>query len=215
MNKQNAYKNITIGFIMDGNRRWAIKNKTTLEIAYQKGSETFINSIIICLKYKISIIVFYALSHDNFKNRSQKELNIIYHIGILELNKNKLFFIKNKIKIIFIGEKKILEQSILNNINIIENETNINNNIMTIFILLIYDPYKDVFNNGHNLLYSSSIPNIDLIIRSGGHNRLSGFLPIQSINANIICIKELWPEISQEVLYKILKNYKKNQNYGK
>lgn len=212
-----SQKKIVVGFIMDGNRRWALENKTTLEISYTKGAEVFFMTIIECIAYKISSVVFYTLSFDNFKKRNNDELNIIYNIGIAQLNNKKDFFIKNKIKIIFIGDILQLKKPILDCIINLEKETNSKDFIITVFILIIYDPYKDIFNNltEKKLLYSNEIPNIDLIIRTGGHNRLSGFLPIQSMNANIIVLNELWPNIKKHTLYKILANYQNNQNYGK
>ena len=82
---------------------------------------------------------------------------------------------------------------------------------------MIYDPFQDIFNYHINkkLFYSDAIPNIDLIIRTGGYNRLSGFLPIQSMNANIITLDELWPDLKKKKLQFILTHYQNNQNYGK
>jgi undecaprenyl diphosphate synthase len=209
-----------IGFIMDGNRRWAIKNDTSLSISYTKGAEIFCMTIIECIQYQISTIVFYALSFDNFDKRNKDELTIIYNVGITELYNRKKFFIENKIKIIFVGNKSVCEEKILHSINDLERETHTNNPIITVFILFIYDPYKDVF--GHaldkynkELFYSKDIPNIDLIIRTGGYNRLSGFLPIQSMNATIVFLNELWPDLTKKKLCSILSSYKDNRNYGR
>ncbi len=219
MIKKTEIHNKTIGFIMDGNRRWAKIHGTSLEEAYNKGSQIFFMSIIECIKYKIETIIFYALSFDNFNKRNHDELKIIYNIGIIELNNKKCFFIQNKIKIIFIGNKNKYNQDLLNLTTNLEVETNTKDYKITIFILMIYDPIEDVLNydpTNKKLLYSYLIPNVDIIIRTGGLNRLSGFLPIQSMYSNIITINELWPDLNENILFKTLNNNNtKNQNYGK
>ena len=156
-------------------------------------------------------------THDNFNKRNKCELDVIYDTGIFELKNNKIFFIENKVKIIFIGERTNCEEKIIQSITQLEEETNFRNPTITIFILMIYDPFQDIFNYHINkkLFYSDAIPNIDLIIRTGGYNRLSGFLPIQSMNANIITLDELWPDLKKKKLQFILTHYQNNQNYGK
>lgn len=209
--------NKVIGFIMDGNRRWAKKNIVNLGAGYAQGADIFFMVISQCIEYNIKTIIFYAMSSNNFKKRSKQELTIIYEIGIKQLNNKKKFFIENKIKIVFIGDISACDETIRKTITEIEAETNEKEPIITVYILMIYDPYKDIFNYHINkkLFYSSAVPDIDLIIRTGGFNRLSGFLPIQSMNANIITLEELWPDLTKEKLYSIFTNYKNTQNYGK
>lgn len=205
-----------IGFIMDGNRRWAIKSATSLSIAYTKGVENFYMVIIECMKYEINTVVFYALSSDNFNKRNKDELKIIYDVGIMALYNKKKFFIINKIKIVFIGNKLKYDDKVLDMVVNLEKDTDCIDSLITVFILMIYDPYEDIFNTSiKKLFYSNNIPNIDLIIRTGGYNRLSGFLPIQSMNANIITLDDLWPDFTKIKLAFILNNYKNNQNYGR
>ena len=219
MNTSIKYPKINqiIGFIMDGNRRWAKKNIVNLASAYSQGAKNFFMTITECIKYNINTAVFYALSSDNFNKRNKCELDVIYDTGIFELKNNKIFFIENKVKIIFIGERTNCEEKIIQSITQLEEETNFRNPTITIFILMIYDPFQDIFNYHINkkLFYSDAIPNIDLIIRTGGYNRLSGFLPIQSMNANIITLDELWPDLKKKKLQFILTHYQNNQNYGK
>jgi undecaprenyl diphosphate synthase len=206
-----------VGFIMDGNRRWATNNQQTLVISYTKGAEVFYMAVLECLRYKIEAVVFYALSIDNFNKRDEEELTVIYNVGISQLTNKKDFFINNKIKIAVVGNKNKCKKEIYDAIIQLEKDTDFLKPIMTIFILIIYDPYEDVFNSAADkkLLYSNDVPNIDLIIRTGGYNRLSGFLPIQSMNANIIVLKEFWPDFTKKKLYSILTSYQNNQNYGR
>ena len=102
---KSIYKKV-IGFIMDGNRRWAKLNSKTLTGAYSQGTHILNMTILACITYKINTVIFYALSLENFTKRSKDEINVIQNIGLKQLNENKEYFIKNKIKIQFIGNKK-------------------------------------------------------------------------------------------------------------
>lgn len=217
MNDENKKKINTVGFIMDGNRRWAKKNEVTLEIAYQKGSTVFLEVISACLAQNISHAIFYALSEDNFRKRSPEEITIIYKIGFNYLEENLDFFIAQGIKCTFIGNRKEYSPESLQKIKKIEKKTDFENPILQVYILLVYDPYADLKDHFKKTLYSSkNIPPIDLIIRTGGNNRLSGFLPVQSMYANIITINSFWPEIKKKYITQLLNKGKLLQNnYGK
>jgi undecaprenyl diphosphate synthase len=217
MNDQDQKKINTIGFIMDGNRRWAKKNEVKLEIAYQKGSTVFLEVISACLDKNISHAIFYALSEDNFRKRSQEEITIIYKIGFNYLDNNLDFFVAQGIKCNFIGNRKEYSPESLQKIKNIEKKTNFLNPTLQVHILLVYDPYADLKAHFKKTLHSSKdIPPIDLIIRTGGNNRLSGFLPVQSMYANIITINYFWPEIKKKYITQLLNKAALFQNnYGK
>ena len=86
---------------------------------------------------------------------------------------------------------------------------------MIVNILLGYDPMKDLAGlmKCNQLFYSNDIHSIDIIIRTGGYNRLSGFLPMQSMYANIITLDTLWPDFSIDSLKLCLTKQFIN-NYG-
>lgn len=100
-----------IGFIMDGNRRFAVKNNLEKIDGYKKGIEQFLNFIKYQIKYNIYETSYYALSTENLKNRKKDELNVIYTlINTFFKDKNsEEFFIKNKIKIELKGDLEELE----------------------------------------------------------------------------------------------------------
>lgn len=209
-------KKLVIGFIMDGNRRWAKENNTTLINAYLKGFDIFCLTIEICITKNISQVVFYTLSHDNFMQRQEEELKTLFDTGLHLLQKKKKYFIDNKIKVTFIGNYQSLQEDIKQIIQELEKDTNITNPTITVHLLFLYNPYEDVFcsEEKNKLKYSYNIPNIDIIIRTGGNNRLSGFLPIQSMYSNIISIPEFWPDLNPSIIYTLISK-KFINNYGK
>lgn len=211
--KVESRNNIVVGFIMDGNRRWAEKNNVDLMIAYERGSDTFLKVILTCIRNKVSQAIFYALSYDNYIKRASSELQSVFDSGISLLEKKKKYFIDHKIKILFIGSYNLLSKEVQKIILDLEAMTCIESPVITIFLLFMYNPFEDVFcGKEGRLKYSYNVPNIDLIIRTGGRNRLSGFLPIQSMYANIICLDEFWPDLSIEsienaILKKFINNF--------
>jgi undecaprenyl diphosphate synthase len=207
---------LVVGFIMDGNRRWAKKNNASLFDAYLKGFDIFCLTIKICITKKISQVIFYTLSHDNFMQRQDAEIKTLFDTGLHLLQKKKQYFIDNKIKITFIGNYQSLQENIKEMIYELEKDTDIAFPTITVHLLFLYNPYEDVFcaEEKNKLKYSYNIPNIDIIIRTGGNNRLSGFLPIQSMYSNIISIPEFWPDLDHEIIYTLISK-KFINNYGK
>lgn len=219
MNNKNKLTNSVknIGFIMDGNRRWAIKNKLNLYNGYQKGALSFLQAIQACLLTEMETAVFYALSLENYEQRHNIEINTICQVGFDEIKKNINFFLQKKIKCTCIGMKKKYTTDLKKNIKDIEKKTNFSTPNLTVYILLVYDFITDLKNYfKKNNSSSKNIPALDLIIRTGGHNRLSGFLPIQSMYSNIISTKLFWPQMTtKRVVDLINKGNKIINNYGK
>lgn len=95
-------KKLVIGFIMDGNRRWAKENNTTLINAYLKGFDIFCLTIEICITKNISQVVFYTLSHDNFMQRQEEELKTLFDTGLHLLQKKKNISLITKLKLLLL-----------------------------------------------------------------------------------------------------------------
>jgi undecaprenyl diphosphate synthase len=212
-----------IGFIMDGNRRYANKYAVSLKEAYSLGLKVFFDVIAICLKKKVISVTFYALSFDNLIKREKNEIEVIYDLAVMELRKNRDFFLEHNIKIKFVGLLYKLSPECQNAIEELEVFHVVNKIPLTVFILLAYDPEKDlsmihekIEKSENGAVSSLRIQHIDLIVRTGGSNRLSGFLPFQSIYADLVTLNVFWPEFQRRNLLRIFSLYQKSKkNYGK
>ena len=100
-----------IAIIMDGNGRWGIKNYKSRLIGHKFGVQNIKNIIEYCIKINLKNLSLYALSFDNLKNRNSEEINNLFKLFEEYFEKKKNFFIENKIKINFIGEKKKLTKA--------------------------------------------------------------------------------------------------------
>ena len=145
----------------------------------------------------------------------------------LERNINKL--IKNNIKIKIIGNINKIPDKLKSNLILIQKRTK-KNNLIQINIALNYG-FKDEIirsiksikkkslkitkKNIEKNLYTKSIPDPQILIRTGGTNRLSNFLLWQIAYSEIFFVKKLWPEFNEKDFYKIINSYKKiNRNFG-
>ncbi len=207
---QNKY----IGLIMDGNRRWAKKYNKTYYEAYKNSIQNYKKIISEAISLGIKELSCYALSYDNYHKRSSLEINQLLEFCITEFNDDIDFFIKNKIVIKFIGNKNILPANTTKELQKIEDATRQNDYSLIGNILMAYDPHEDIAGDMQKKLkFSYDIQPINLIIRTGGRNRLSGFLPSQSMYANIVCIETLWPDFTPEIFAECIKKNFIN-NYG-
>jgi len=146
------------------------------------------------------------------------------------LKKDINFLISNKIKIKIIGEKKNLDRNLLKNFKNIEKLTSENYDI-TINIAFNYSSKLEIINSINKILkkknktanikdleenlYAGKIPNPEILIRTGGFNRLSDFLLWQLSYAEFFFLKKLWPDFKSTDLINIINKYKKiKRNFG-
>lgn len=223
----NEIKHLAI--IMDGNQRWAKKNHINIDEAYDRGLDKLIEIIKYSSEQNIHYLTVYALSTENTKRKS---INTIYDIIkkrykkiISDISQNKL------ININIFGEKKNLSNK-LNNIleksNIINNKSQLTVNIAfnygsdSEFIEIIKKiidnkiQKKDInLNLINQFRYLKDIPNPDLLIRTGGYNRLSNFLLIYLQYTELFFINTLWPDFQISELESIFLKFKNiKRTYG-
>ena len=231
---------VHIGIIPDGNRRWCKNNNYELKDLTQKWIE-FIIKILYQLTNlnnlkeineidEINEISIYILSidninrNDNTKSIIEKTLKELINIINNEEGKYETKYY-NDIRQFM---KKILENSeinIIGDIDILSEDikkelmkykNNEKNYVLN--IAYAYDYYKDILNekNKDNENYNRKQSNIDLIIRSGGEKRLSGFFPTKTMYSELFFIDKLWLDINVYDIIDILIDYKKrNRRFGK
>jgi undecaprenyl diphosphate synthase len=219
-----------IAIIMDGNGRWALKRRKPRNAGHRKGLDNISEIINYCKKQKVKHLTLFVFSLDNWK-RSPKE--ILYLFKLLEnfLDKYKKKLLKEKIKINFLGERKKLDKNFYHKILSIENETAKDYEI-TVNLAFNYSSKAEIVSSFNKILknklnkkitpslveknlYTSGIPDPEILIRTGGKNRLSDFLLWQISYSEIFFIKKLWPDFKSKDLNKIVNEYKKiKRNFG-
>ena len=220
MNKLNH-----VAFIMDGNGRWGEKKGRGRNFGHLKGVEVVKKIVEISLRLKIPILTFYVFSSENWK-RPKKEILYLFRLIKNYFDKEIHNIIKEKIKINIIGDEKKLPFDIKQTLKKTKKLTNKNDKII-VNLAINYGSKNEILSsckkikkkinikNFEQNLYTKDIPDPDILIRTGGRQRLSNFMLWQLAYSELYFLKKLWPDFNSNDLIKILKNYKNiKRNFG-
>ena len=220
MNKLNH-----VAFIMDGNGRWGEKKGRGRNFGHLKGVEVVKKIVEASLKLKIPILTFYVFSSENWK-RQKKEISYLFRLIKNYFDKEIQNIIKEKIKINIIGDEKKLPVDIKQTLKKTIKLTN-NNDKIIVNLAINYGSKNEILStckkikkkinikNFEQNLYTKNIPDPDILIRTGGRQRLSNFMLWQLAYSELYFLKKLWPDFNSNDLIKILKNYKNiKRNFG-
>lgn len=223
-----------VGIIVDGNGRWATKRKKSRSEGHLEGSKNLEKLILNISESNIKVLSLYVFSTENFK-RDKNEVDYLMNLF------TKWFKIINKkyknknIKILFSGRKENLDKKIIKEIESLEHETNDNTGLIVNFCLNyggraeIVDATKkicsDVINDKINInnldekifgeyLYNN-LPDLDLLIRTSGEQRISNFMLWQLSYAELFFTNTLFPDFTYEEFANIVNSYmKRDRRFG-
>jgi len=224
-----------LAIIMDGNGRWAEKKGLPRSAGHREGAKTVRRVITSCLNFNIPILTLFAFSTENWK-RPKNEINYLIKLFERVLNKEKENFIKNNIKINFIGRLNELPNSLNETMNELSKSTRKNNKlILNIAINYggraeIVDAFKSIAlkivenkidikeineNIIKNNLYTHNLPDPDLLIRTAGEMRISNFMIWQVAYTEFWVTPIFWPDFSENNLVEAIINFQKRvRKYG-
>ena len=216
-----------VAFIMDGNGRWGLKKKNSRNYGHLVGVKTVEKIVDAAILFKIPIISFYVFSTENWK-RPETEINYLFNLINIYFTKEINNIIKNKIKIIITGRLKSLPTKIRKVLKIVTNRTKKNNKIVVNLAINygskneIIDAFKKINYNSQKITEETINKNLysnlvypDILVRTGGHKRLSNFLLWQISYTEIFFLDKLWPDFKKSDLKKIITKYHKiKRNFG-
>ena len=230
----NAVKNVAI--IMDGNGRWAISNSLNISKGHSKGVEIVKLIVEESVKQKLSSLTLYAFSSENW-SRPKAEVEAIKRLILLAIEEQVPDLVKQKVKLKFFGRIDDFGSKIINKINDAEKATDINKPSLLLNIALGYGGRQDIVDITKNIARKiltkdikvddidenminrfSSVPvdDIDLLIRTGGDNRISNFLLYQIAYTEICFVNKYWPDFTKKDFLNCLESFKKvNRRFGK
>lgn len=226
-------KKLHVGIIPDGNRRWARKKGILIHEAYRYASEHTLPALLDSFEENnIYACTLWVLSPENFK-RPEVEIQSILKLIEMFLEQKKQLFHKNKIRLMTIGSSYRLGESLVKKITNICNETKqYNNHILCCAIdyggreELVRACEKIRKEFGGKKSYSKKLisehldtaylGDPDLIIRTGGEKRLSGFMLWQSQYSEFYFTDTLFPDFNSLELKKAVNEfYSRNRRFGK
>lgn len=221
--------------ILDGNRRWAKRHLTISKAGHWKGADAVENLLDWCEELDIKIITLYALSSENL-DREDEELEHLYELIRLRLEKlyNDPRIHKNKMRVKAIGRIELLPESIKEILLQLDEVTkNYNNHFLNIALAYggqyeLVDAVKKIaekIKSGsleiddinkkeiESNLYTSHLPqpSPDMILRTSGEKRLSGFLMWQSAYSELIFMDIFWPEFRKIDLMRAIRTFQERK----
>lgn len=217
-----------IAFIVDGNRRWAKNKGLSLVAGHQKATDETIEKLIFhCLDLGIKYLAFWAFSTENWK-RGKRFSSMLFKILENKINEGVEKYNSAGIKLKIIGDLSKLPKSLSKTLQKWEKDSRTNTKI-TVVIALNYGGRDEIIRAINKLpdkkikakdleeqLDTIGIPDPDLIIRTGGAKRLSGFMSWQSAYSELYFTNALFPDFTPKKLDETLRDYEQRQRrFGK
>ncbi len=222
-----------IAIIMDGNGRWAkLKGKKRTQ-GHKEGAKIVRNVTQWCADRHIPYLTLYAFSTENWK-RPKVEIDFLMKLLEKYLHNEKPMYMKNDIRFRAIGDISIFSHTLRNAILELEHLTQ-NHTTLTQVLALNYGSHNELarafIKISHTLsperldklqpdkvislidanLDTATLPDVDMLIRTGGENRLSNFLLWQLGYAELFFTPTLWPNLQTDELDSMLKEFSKRQ----
>lgn len=224
---------VHVGFIMDGNGRWAKKRAMPRTFGHKAGAETLRTVIDECRKIGIRYVTCYAFSTENWK-RPKEEVAVLMQLFDEYLDEAAARF--DKSRMIFIGDKSRFPEGLRDKMLRLEKDT-ASIDDFTIMLAMNYGGRDEIVRAARALaakaasgeidtedidegifereLYTYPAPDCDFIIRTSGEERLSNFLMWQSAYSEFYFTDTLWPDFGKEELHKALDEYmRRKRRFG-
>lgn len=217
---------VHIGFIMDGNGRWAVKRGLPRKMGHREGAQTFRKIARYCKKIGIKYVTFYAFSTENWK-RPKDEVDELMRLFREYLDEVEDYAGENT-RLIFLGDKSAFDSDMAQKMIDMEKKS-ADFDGMTLSLAMNYGGRDDIVHSARkiaemasnreikltdideslvsSLLYTGGMPDVDLLIRPSGEKRISNFLIWQSAYAEYYFTDTLWPDFSPKELDKALTDY--------
>ena len=225
-----------LAVIMDGNGRWAKKQGLFRSIGHESGSKAVREIVEACAALPIPFLTLYAFSTENW-NRPKLEVETLMRLLVSSLKKEIHTLTKNNIRLNAIGNLDALPKKARTELLDVMEKTKTNSR-MTLTLALSYGSREEITktikeislkvkNNLispqnidesviNNHLYTRDLPDVDLLIRTSGEQRISNFLLWQIAYAELYFTETLWPDYRKDHLFEAILNYQhRERRFGK
>ena len=218
-----------LGIIADGNRRWAKERGLPTIEGHRKGLDVIKKLVAAADAEGISYITFYVFSTENW-GRSDEEVSYIMKLAETRILKYANELKENNARMLILGSKARISEKLKQAISEAEELTKDCTGITVCFCFNyggeqeIADAANLVVQSGGEItpetiranLYHPEVPDLDMIVRTSGEERISGFMIWRGAYAELMFLTKYFPDMDAEDIKEILKEYKKrNRRFGK
>ena len=216
-----------LGLILDGNRRWAKKQGIPQLEGHRKGYENLKEIGLAAIENGIEYVSAYVFSTENW-NRGKEEVGYLMKL-LLWVAKNEVNYLhKENIKVLFAGSDDRLDKNIIDAIKTAEDKTK-NNTKGTLILCLNYGGHQEIADATKRImndkvdadnvtpeliskyLYVPEVPPLDMVIRTSGEQRISGFMLWRAAYSELYFADKYWPEFTKNDLNVALDWYKNRE----
>jgi len=222
-----------IGIIMDGNGRWAKKRNMVRSSGHKEGVNTAREIIKAAAAIGVRYLTLYTFSTENWK-RTAEEVSFLMGLLKAHLRSEFEFYKKEQVHVLHLGNKAGLPADVLREIEAVEKESCAFTG-MSLVLAINYGARDEILRAGNKMLAAAkksggeknaspppaedisiffdipSLPDADLIIRTGGEKRLSNFLLWHAAYAEFDFTDTLWPDYTKEEFYTSVAGFQKRQ----
>ncbi|MBF0375900.1 MAG: isoprenyl transferase [Desulfamplus sp.] len=221
---------------MDGNGRWAKKRLMNRVIGHEKGSQTVRSIVTLCRELEIGVLTLYAFSTENW-SRPKAEVEALMDLLKSFIISERDSLQKQGIRLEMIGQKNKLPLDVRQELDITMSHT-AQNKKMCLNLALSYGGREEIVNAVRKIaskvkkgklsyetitedvisqhLYTSRLPDPDMVIRTSGEMRLSNFLLWQSGYSEFFFTQTLWPDFTEQEFVEMVKDYQnRDRRFGK
>lgn len=225
-----------VAIIMDGNGRWAKQHGMMRTFGHENGAKAVREVVEGCAEIGIENLTLYAFSTENWK-RPKLEVDTLMKLLISSLRKEIKTLHENNIKLSAIGTLNTLPAKVHKELLEVIEKTK-NNSKMTLTIALSYGSREELINTVKEIgikvknniispekidesiinehLYTRNLPDVDILIRTSGEQRISNFLLWQIAYAELYFTETLWPDFTKQHLHEAIIEYQKRERrFGK
>lgn len=208
-----------VGIIMDGNGRWATKRLLPRAAGHRAGVKNITPVVMCALENGVECVTLYAFSAEN-KERPKTEVDTLIDLIRKRLRPMTRDLIKRGARVIFSGERDYFPDDVTRIIDEVEKE-NTSRDAQVVNIALNYSGRAEIVRacrfaagkgeiNAESIergLYTFGLPDLDMIIRTGGEKRLSNFLLYQAAYSELFFTDTLWPDFDEKELLSMFEEY--------
>lgn len=221
-----------VGLILDGNRRWAKANGLPTLEGHRQGAEVFREIALAAFDKGVSYLTAYIFSTENW-SRTEEEVDYLMKLVIRATEKYLDTFHKAGIRVVTLGRRDNISQDVIDSIERTEAKTK-DNTKGTLALCFNYGGQEELVDAAKSLvmqglspsditvdvlrsgLYHPEIPDIDLLIRTSGEHRVSGFMLYRTAYSELYFVDKYWPDFNSEDLDEALAAYtQRERRYGK
>lgn len=220
-----------IGYIVDGNRRWAKKHGIPTYEGHLAGYNAIVEVVMATFDAGVKVVSAYTFSTENWK-RSEQEISKLMGLVLKLLTSDLHILQENNIRIRILGSKVHLGKKILKAISDAEEKTK-DNTRGTLAVCFNYggqleiaDACKKIIQEGipadevtpellSQHMYAPDLPPLDMIVRTSGENRTSNFMLWRSAYSEFFFLEKLWPDMTKDDVTAILEEYsRRGRRFG-